>query len=236
MGIELKEIISQKDMTELMDRAFSDLRADYELSIDVSREKICQLAETNVDVDNHLQNLIAYSTHSSGIVSGLRGTGKTHLMLLARNAINEKLLGSSGNGAFCVYLNAKRFTMPVGEQSEELFNRAFSLFLYDAFALQLKALLEELAKRLEEETLKEKLLNFLFSGNKQKLAESMEAAVKKLLEFKAIVRKGTEELRGLSAGLVTEESFEKALNDKTRLVAMTHVSNVLGNENDIKIG
>lgn len=35
-------------------------------------------------------------------------------------------------------------------------------------------------------------------------------------------------------GRVSEESFEKALNDKTRLVAMTHVSNVLGNENDIK--
>ena len=35
-------------------------------------------------------------------------------------------------------------------------------------------------------------------------------------------------------GRITDESFNKALSSKTKLVSMTQVSNVLGTENDIK--
>ena len=35
-------------------------------------------------------------------------------------------------------------------------------------------------------------------------------------------------------GRITEEAFRAALTEKTRLVAMTHVSNVIGRENDIR--
>lgn len=80
--MELKGLVESPEMAECMDKAFSDLRADFELSINASAEKIEELRETNVDVDNHLQNLISYSTNSSGIVSRLRGTGKTHFLFL----------------------------------------------------------------------------------------------------------------------------------------------------------
>ncbi len=206
MELELKELVSHANMAELMDKAFSDLRADYELGIDVSREKIEELKQTNVDVDNHLQNLISYSTSSSGIVSGLRGTGKTHLMLLARDAINVKYLNDPSIGAFCVYLNIKRLTVPHSCNNEEIFNRVFSIFLYDEFSLQLKAELE----CLKEIPLTEKFLR-LFSGDKRKMAINLEEAIRKLLEFKSIIKIGTDELRGLSAGTISEEDYEADL-------------------------
>lgn len=204
--MELKELVEFPEMTERMNKAFSDLRADYELSINASAEKIEELRETNVDVDNHLQNLISYSTNSSGIVSGLRGTGKTHLMLLARSIINEKFLNDPSSGTFCVYLNAKRFTFPKHDHPEEVFDRAFSIFVYDEFSLQLKALLE----KLKEGTFIEKFLRF-FSGDKKKMTSNIIEATKRLLTFKSIVRCGTEELTGLSAGTVAEENFESDL-------------------------
>lgn len=53
--MELKELVESSEMADLIDKAFSDLRADYELSINASEEKIEELRETNVDVDNHLE-------------------------------------------------------------------------------------------------------------------------------------------------------------------------------------
>ena len=185
--MELKELVESPEMTERMDRAFSDLRADFELSINASAEKIEELRETNVDVDNHLQNLISFSTNSSGIVSGLRGTGKTHLMLLARSIINEKFINDPSCGTFCVYLNAKRFTLPTHSNGAEVFDRAFSVFIYDELALQLKVLLE----KLKEGTILEKFLRH-FSGDKRRMINNVENAVKKLLAFKSIVKIGTE--------------------------------------------
>lgn len=37
------------------------------------------------------------------------------------------------------------------------------------------------------------------------------------------------------SGLITEEAFRQVLTSRTRLVAMTHISNVIGRENDIKL-
>lgn len=60
MAIELKQLVNDHKMVLCMNRAFSDLRADYELSIDVDKKRINELEQTNVDIDNHLQNLISY--------------------------------------------------------------------------------------------------------------------------------------------------------------------------------
>ena len=35
-------------------------------------------------------------------------------------------------------------------------------------------------------------------------------------------------------GVITDEAFEKAITDKTKIDAMTQISNVLGSKNDIK--
>ncbi len=65
--------------------------------------------------------------NTSGVVSGLRGTGKTHLMLLARHEINENCFTGKANGVFCVYLNVKRLTMPeIKKYSFKICNPQFS--------------------------------------------------------------------------------------------------------------
>ena len=83
MANTLKDYVYDDSFIEKMNRAFSDLRADYELSMDADKEKLSELKAMHVDVKNQLSDLISYSSSSSGVISGIRGTGKTHLMLLA---------------------------------------------------------------------------------------------------------------------------------------------------------
>lgn len=49
-----------------MNRAFSDLCADYELSMDADKEKVSELKAMHVDVKNQLSDLIS---SSSGVIS-----------------------------------------------------------------------------------------------------------------------------------------------------------------------
>ena len=219
MSIELKQLVNDHKMVLCMNRAFSDLRADYELSIDVDKKRINELEQTNVDIDNHLQNLISYSSQSSGVVSGLRGTGKTHLMLLARNAINSSFIEDPNTGNFCVYVNAKKFTLPSNGSDLEVFNRAFSIFLYDELTVQLKGLLEEL----RDKTFWKKLVD-LFDGNKRTMATNVEAAINKLLEFRSIIQVGTDEMRGVSAGTIAEETFSKEIYELAAALNATAAS------------
>ncbi len=110
--------------------------------MDADKEKVSELKAMHVDVKNQLSDLISYSSSSSGVISGLRGTGKTHLMLLARHEINENCFTGKANGVFCVYLNVKRLTMPE-KFDQELFNRVFSVFLYNEISKQLINILEQ---------------------------------------------------------------------------------------------
>lgn len=142
MANTLKDYVYDDSFIEKMNRAFSDLRADYELSMDADKEKVSELKAMHVDVKNQLSDLISYSSSSSGVISGLRGTGKTHLMLLARHEINENCFTGRANGIFCVYLNVKRLTMPE-KFDQELFNRVFSVFLYNEISKQLINILEQ---------------------------------------------------------------------------------------------
>ncbi len=98
MANTLKDYVYDDSFIERMNRAFSDLRADYELSMDADKEKVSELKAMHVDVKNQLSDLISYSSSSSGVISGLRGTGKTHLMLLARHEINENCFTGKANG------------------------------------------------------------------------------------------------------------------------------------------
>ena len=43
------------------------------------------------------------------------------------------------------------------------------------------------------------------------MAINLEEAIRKLLEFKSIIKIGTDELRGLSAGTISEEDYEADL-------------------------
>ncbi len=195
----LKDYVSNDNFIENMNRAFSDLRADYELSMDADLKKIEELQETHVDVKNHLSDLISYSLSSSGVISGLRGTGKTHLLLLSRNSLNNNCFLNKANGVFCVYLNVKRLNFPQ-DCSQDLFNRIFSVFIYSEISKQLQTILISL----QSGNFLERLLG-RFDNDKKKLVRNLQAAVVKLIEFNEIVRNGNSDFQRLSIGTMGEE-------------------------------
>lgn len=190
----LKDYVEDKSFIEKMDLAFSDLRADYELSMDADEKKISELISTHVDVRNQLSDLSTFSLSSSGVVSGLRGTGKTHLLLLARHKINENCFVGKEHRVFCVYLNVKRLCLPE-EFDQELFNRIFSIFLYAELSKQFLFVLDQL----KNDSPFHRFLAF-FDGNKQALKRNIELATTKLLEFQEIARSGNSEFKTLSVG------------------------------------
>ena len=207
---ELKQFVENSDFIEKMNKAFLDLRADYELTMDTTNEKILELKKTHVDVKNNLANLISYSKGSSGVVSGLRGTGKTHLLLLARNQLNESFTDNTKN--LCIYLNVKRLSIPQG--SDELFNRIFSSFIYSEISKQLNDLLERLSA-------KSTLQKFLvaFDNDKKKLIKSLNQALLKICEFQNIAQSGSQKYEDLDRGNLTKESYAKELLDLTAKIS-----------------
>ena len=141
--IELKQLVDDEEFIENMNKAFADLRADYELTMDDDESKISELSEVHVDVRNQLSDLSTLSRKSSGTICGLRGTGKTHLLLLARHRMNSTLWEKETDNNLCVYLNMKRLGLPEN-YDKEIFNRIFSIFLYEEVASQLGIILKEL--------------------------------------------------------------------------------------------
>ena len=205
-SLELKQFVNDIEFIENMNRAFSDLRADYELSMDSSYEKIKELQALHVDVKNHLSDLTSWSRNSSGVISGLRGTGKTHLMMLARRNLNSTLWNTEHNN-ICIYLNLKRLCLPE-EFDQDLFNRIFSVFIYDEVSKQLLKILSEL---LEEEKLHKFL--FFFKSKKVKIKEKLEKAILTLYELKQIAHSGNERFSELNVGLSESENYEQSLRE-----------------------
>ncbi len=157
MKYELKDLINDNVFIEKMNKAFADLRADYELELDMSFTQIEKLNKVHIDVNNHLSDLVTYSTTSSGKISGLRGTGKTHLLLMARNKLHENIFNDK---TFVLYLNVKRLHLPT-DFDQEIFNRVFSNFMYSELTKQLSLLLKIICGN----SFKDKLLGF-FNGAK----------------------------------------------------------------------
>ena len=210
MANELKQFVEDKVFIEKMNSAFATLRADYELDLDTSKEKINELKSVNVDNKNHLSNLVSYSTKSSGTISGLRGTGKTHLFLLARNDINENI---DKNKAVAIYLNVKRLHLPQ-EFTQEIFNRAFSIFLYNELSKQLTTIIYDL----QDDTFLKKV-QALFKSNNAKLIRNIEKAIIKINIFKAVIRSGSQEFSNLERGQIKGEEETKELIELKNKIA-----------------
>ena len=66
MSYELKELVFDEGFVEKINIAFADLRADYELELDESKEQIEKLKAVHIDIGNNLSNLVSYSIVSSG--------------------------------------------------------------------------------------------------------------------------------------------------------------------------
>lgn len=200
----LKDFINDEDFIEKINSAFMDLRADYELSMDVDRTKIDELRKIHIDNKNYLSDLQSYSKKASGVVSGLRGTGKTHLFLLARDHINQNM---NKDKALCIYLNLKRLSFPANA-NQELVNRAFSIFIYNQISFQLVNILDGMG----ENTLWDKF-KVLFNNDKKMFIKRISAALIKLSSFKAIAHQGDEEFANLDKGSITKDDFNKELLD-----------------------
>ncbi|SKC77362.1 GNAT family N-acetyltransferase [Maledivibacter halophilus] len=198
--IKLKDFVNDDIFIEKINNAFMDLRADYELSMDVNKAKIEELRRIHIDNKNYLSDLQSYSKKSSGVLSGLRGTGKTHLFLLARNNIISTI---DKDKALCIYLNLKRFSIPQNV-SQELINRAFSIFMYNQISYQLVNILESMG----ENTLWEKF-KVIFDNDKKKFNNGISSALFELSKFKAIAHQGDEEFADLDKGNITKDDFNK---------------------------
>lgn len=98
----LENMQTDSNFISNMDSVFRDLRADFDVSSLVyAKNKIEELKKINIDTTGDVSTLATLSVASNGVISGRRGTGKSHLLLLARNEINVK------KDSFCVYINLK---------------------------------------------------------------------------------------------------------------------------------
>lgn len=211
MSYELKELILDGRFVEKINAAFADLRADYELELDESKEQIGKLKAVHIDIGNNLSNLVSYSTVSSGKISGLRGTGKTHLFLMARNQINNDIFDRK---VFAVYLNVKRLHFPK-ECDQEVFNRVFSVYLYDEVAKQLGLLFRDIYGS----SAKDKILS-LFRKDERKLCLSIKKALKQVALFQAIIKSGSKEYLNLDKGQISsEDMFRELVEQSVKIIA-----------------
>lgn len=203
--VELKQLVDDKYFIDSMNKAFSDLRADYELTMDTSLEKIEELNQLHVDVKNHLSDLTSLSRKSSGTICGLRGTGKTHLMLLARHNLNSNLWKSEKDNNLCIYLNMKRLCVP-DNCDDDTFNRVFSIFIYDEISTQLLIIL----KAMQGKSLLEKVQK-IFNKRGKNLQSSLKKAIMCVYRMNTIAHEGNEQIRNIGVGSYEKEDSNKEM-------------------------
>lgn len=204
-SIELKNLVDDKLFIENMNKAFSDLRADYELTMDTSEDKINELIELHVDVKNQLSDLTSLARKSSGTISGLRGTGKTHLMLLARHYLNASLWKADCSNNLCIYLNMKRLCLPE-KFDVDIFNRVFSIFIYEELSAQLLIILDKFKDRSVWERVKK-----AFDKKDKNVIEGLKKAIACIYTMEEIAREGNEQIRNIGNGELTKEKSQREM-------------------------
>ena len=212
MSYELKEFVLDANFIEQMNKAFADLRADYELDLDTRKDQIKELKSVHVDFNSYLSNLTSYSTKSSGLLSGLRGTGKSHLLLLARNEINDNFHEKK---CLCFYINVKRLHLPESF-SQEIFNRVFSAYLYGEISKQLSSLLIEQSPT----SYLDKWLT-LFNKDKKALIAGIASVIGSISRYQEIALEGSTALRNLDKSELSLETINKEILELTSKICST---------------
>jgi hypothetical protein len=170
-----------------INQAFTDLRADFELGSDgLDQSKLRELRELNVDTGT-LRRLEEAAPRSSGVVSGLRGSGKSHLLLLAQDGINSQV----DTRSLAVYINLKRLRPVARAQDPELLERMFILLLASSVRREVYRLLNQAGN---EPGLLKLLSNW---KEKRQVGAQVETACALIERLEAIVREGEEALRVL---------------------------------------
>jgi hypothetical protein len=186
----LRDLVAKPEFVQRLSQAFSDLRADFELDLDTTKEKIDALLAQHVNAKDHLDHLSSISKNSSGVLQGLRGTGKTHLMLLARHRINAKLLSERN---LCIYVNMKRLSVPP-DLNEDTFNRVFAVYLYECVVAQLGIELKSQSPHGILATVK-----LFLDGERRRFIQKMASAVRTLSDSAAGWLRGSTSVEAIGA-------------------------------------
>lgn len=187
-----------KAFREKMDIVFEDLRADFDVAtLYKSKERIEKLKAINFDVTKDIETIANKAIITNGLISGSRGTGKSHLMLLARETIN------SNKKSFCVYISLKEHNI-----IENLNISAERYYLW--------VILRELKKQLDtlfindEENKLSRILDYFNLTKKSKISEFQ----KKYLEVEDIIKEGDREFLSLIGRIKVTEGEEDSLNSE----------------------
>lgn len=200
-----------------MDKVFANLRADHDVAtLELSKKKMEELKNIHVDITDNVSKLAVKSQQSNGLVKGVRGTGKSHLLLIARDKIN------SNNKHLCIYINLQEH-LNIGATaiSQERF---FIYALIKQIKRQLFYLLNEKEKdvKITEKIISKMRTYFAFNREKESNLEEI------LYKMNAFISNGESELSMLSK----EKSQSDTHNKSTEVAATAEVS-AMGGKNSI---
>lgn len=200
------------EFMDKMDNAFTDLRADYELGDDLDPEKLRVLQELDVET-GVLDHLVANAKQSSGLITGLRGTGKSHLFLLAQDRINR----DNETSTLAVYVNLKRLRT-IANSDQDILERVFILLLVSSIK-------RELSRMVMSVSTTSGFLPALRTWlAKRHMAAKVDEAAKVLTKLEQITRYGEDVLRSLS-----ELDLQTSLTSETgRLTSVSAASTATG--------
>ncbi|MFC0298483.1 putative metallopeptidase [Geobacillus jurassicus] len=198
-----------KEFIEKMDKVFASLRADFDVaSSQLSRKKIEALKKMHVDVTGKVGTLSVLAKESNGLIQGLRGTGKSHLMLIARDEINLS------KNHICIYVNLQEHLNVGG--SVVVQERFYVWALLKQIKKQLMYIVEETQN--EEESQKRfsisKIIQFFNIKKEKNVTRRLE---EKFDELEKLVLKGEEEVIQFSKETKTVHLDEVTTNSNLEL-------------------
>lgn len=192
-----------EEFREKMNIVFEDLRADFDVSTSYkSKERIEKLKSINFDISNDVETIASKAKVSNGLISGSRGTGKSHLMLLSRDKINNTKKN------FCVYINLKEHSIVES-----------SLISMDRYYLWV--ILRELKKQLdsmficEKDRKIDKILDYfnLVKRSKRKEFE------KKYIQIDKIIKEGENDFLSLVSKYKVTQGREGSLTSGAEIIS-----------------
>lgn len=188
----LDSIKNESNFINNMDSVFRDLRADFDVSsLSYSKNKIQELKKVNVDSSGDVATIATLSVASNGVISGLRGTGKSHLLLLARNEINVN------KKSICVYINLKEHFNIGG--TPLLDERFYVWVILTQIKIQLNLLNSDIEEGKNRSIIK--IIADYFNKNEEKIKENLENIFS---EMDDLISFGEREMNELSIDNDTE--------------------------------
>ncbi|MFP3388566.1 hypothetical protein [Brevibacillus sp. SIMBA_040] len=191
-----------------MDSVLKDLRADFDVaSSGFSKRKVNELKQIHVDTTGKVSTLSNLATGSNGIISGLRGTGKSHLMLLSREKINNR------KQSLCIYIDLKNHLNIGGNIVVE--ERFYVWALLKQLKLQMAYLIQDTYEE-DSKGFFQAVISY-FSKDKQKEIEKKVETI--LNELNQLILLGEQEVQNLAKTKSLNVQQEKSVLNNSSLKA-----------------